>query len=253
MRCSRYRAEHRTIFLDIEQRIKKVFGEQLANEKAVEIPGYLTIIHAAFMIWSVATMHASALVIGGYLFWNNFSEGHKASPNRACYQKSAPRWFFLTGLVTEGRLKTWCRSPLFPSLGQTSSLFGAAILTAINDDAAITDVSSLVPIFVANVHLQEAVLAGVVMEGGLTVIANWSNLAGERMRSESFRVQYRPQNCCSVSFVNNNRRRRLYAAVILANPSKTLSVFILNANVQRDPSLIRSGWVISKLNSATFA
>ena len=55
-------------------------------------------------------------------------------------------------------------------------MLGATILTAFNDNAAITFLSTLVPDFTD--ALKYAVVAGAVAGGGLTVIANAPNPAG---------------------------------------------------------------------------
>ena len=62
--------------------------------------------------------------------------------------------------------------------------FGATILTAVNDNAAITYLASLVPGF--SDHLRYAVVAGAVVGGGLTVIANAPNPAGQSILSRFF-------------------------------------------------------------------
>jgi Na+/H+ antiporter NhaD/arsenite permease-like protein len=56
-------------------------------------------------------------------------------------------------------------------------MIGAMLLTALNDNAAITYLASLVPGF--SDSLKYAVVAGAVAGGGLTVIANAPNPAGQ--------------------------------------------------------------------------
>ena len=62
-------------------------------------------------------------------------------------------------------------------LGETPLFLGAVVLTAFNDNAAITYLASLVPGFTDG--LKYAVVAGAVTGGGLTVIANAPNPAGQ--------------------------------------------------------------------------
>ena len=61
---------------------------------------------------------------------------------------------------------------------------GAAILTTFNDNAAITYLVTLVPGFTD--ALKYAVVAGAVTGGGLTVIANAPNPAGQSMLQRFF-------------------------------------------------------------------
>jgi Na+/H+ antiporter NhaD/arsenite permease-like protein len=63
-------------------------------------------------------------------------------------------------------------------------MFGAMGLTAFNDNAAITYLASLVPNF--GESLKYSVMAGAVAGGGLTVIANAPNPAGQSILSRYF-------------------------------------------------------------------
>ena len=69
-------------------------------------------------------------------------------------------------------------------LGEIPLFAGATILTAFNDNAAITYLSSLVPTF--SPELKHAVVAGAVVGGGLTVIANAPNPAGQSILARYF-------------------------------------------------------------------
>jgi Na+/H+ antiporter NhaD/arsenite permease-like protein len=63
-------------------------------------------------------------------------------------------------------------------------MIGAMLLTALNDNAAITYLASLVPGF--SDSLRFAVVAGAVAGGGLTVIANAPNPAGQSILVSRF-------------------------------------------------------------------
>jgi Na+/H+ antiporter NhaD/arsenite permease-like protein len=63
-------------------------------------------------------------------------------------------------------------------------MIGAMLLTALNDNAAITYLASLVPGF--SDSLRFAVVAGAVAGGGLTVIANAPNPAGKSILVSRF-------------------------------------------------------------------
>jgi hypothetical protein len=65
--------------------------------------------------------------------------------------------------------------------------FGAAGLTAITDNAALTYLGSLVKGISADAKY--ALVAGAITGGGLTVIANAPNPAGFAILSESFNEQ----------------------------------------------------------------
>ena len=81
--------------------------------------------------------------------------------------------FFLGGLVTLGQWQRWWIEPLLTSLTPLPLFIGAAGLTAITDNAALTYLGSLVADLP---DISKYVLvAGAVAGGGLTVIANAPN------------------------------------------------------------------------------
>ena len=92
--------------------------------------------------------------------------------------------FFLAGLVVHGGLQGWWIAPVLRSLGRLPLFFSATVLTAFNDNAAITFLASQVPDF--SETLKYAVVAGAVTGGGLTVIANAPNPAGQSILSKYF-------------------------------------------------------------------
>lgn len=91
---------------------------------------------------------------------------------------------FLGGLVILGGLQGWWLAPLLGAMSPTGVYFGAIGLTAITDNAALTYLASQVP------NLSDSfkyfVLAGAVVGGGLTVIANAPNPAGAAILARYF-------------------------------------------------------------------
>ena len=94
--------------------------------------------------------------------------------------------FFLAGLVILGGVQAWWLEPVLTRLGDYA-MVGATLLTAFNDNAAVTFLASTVP------NLPEAVkysvVAGAVTGGGLTVIANAPNPAGIAILKVGFEEQ----------------------------------------------------------------
>ena len=72
----------------------------------------------------------------------------------------------------------------FDRLGEVPLFVGATILTAFNDNALITYLATLVPSF--SEELKFAVVSGAVTGGGLTVIANAPNPAGQSILQRFF-------------------------------------------------------------------
>jgi len=92
--------------------------------------------------------------------------------------------FFLGGLVTLGGVQGWWIEPVLGGLNETSLMAVATLLTSFNDNSAITFLATLVPGFTP--ELKYAVVAGAVTGGGLTVIANAPNPAGQSILKDCF-------------------------------------------------------------------
>ena len=92
--------------------------------------------------------------------------------------------FFLAGLVVHGGLQGWWIAPVLSSLAEVPLFLGSMVLTAFNDNALITYLATLVPDL--DDRLKIAVVEGAVTGGGLTVIANAPNPAGQALLARFF-------------------------------------------------------------------
>jgi Putative Na+/H+ antiporter len=154
------------------------------KEKRRPIPALITIVHILFLIWTVVTAHYPMLVVLGFLFFLAFLEA--TSRHQGVMRLRAPMLvgFFLASLVIHGGFQAWWIAPVLSGLTEWPLMIGAIILTAFNDNAAITYLASLVPGF--SPSLKYAVVAGAVTGGGLTVIANAPNPAGQSILASCF-------------------------------------------------------------------
>ena len=148
------------------------------------VPVWLVLVHMAFMAWTVFNSHYPALFIGGFLIFLGFAKATAVYQSRIELKGPLLVGFFLGGLVIHGGLQGWWIAPVLASLSEEPLFFGAAILTAFNDNALITFLSTLVPGF--SDELKIAVVEGAVTGGGLTVIANAPNPAGQAILSRFF-------------------------------------------------------------------
>jgi hypothetical protein len=148
------------------------------------VPAWVVAVHLAFVAFTVWQAHYPVLFIGGFLFFLAFTQAtaHHQSP----LDLRAPVLvgFFLAGLVIHGGLQAWWIQPILGRLGELPLFLGATLLTAFNDNAAVTYLASLVPDF--SDALKFAVVAGAVTGGGLTVIANAPNPAGQSILARYF-------------------------------------------------------------------
>jgi hypothetical protein len=154
------------------------------KEKRIPIPLPITIVHLLFLFWTVVTSHYPSLVVLGFLFFLAFLEATSRHQSTLHLRGPMLVGFFLASLVIHGRCQQWWIAPVLGGLTEWPLLIGAIILTAFNDNAAITYLASLVPGF--SPPLQRAVMAGAVSGGGLTVIANAPNPAGQSILGPAF-------------------------------------------------------------------
>lgn len=154
------------------------------SDRTDPVPAWITGTHLIFLAWTVFTAHYPALFIGGFLFFLAFTTATEPHQNPLSLKPAMLVGFFLAGLVVHGGLQGWWIEPVLANLGATPLMFGAMTLTAFNDNAAITYLATLVPNF--SEAMRYAVVAGAVAGGGLTVIANAPNPAGQSILSSYF-------------------------------------------------------------------
>ena len=175
----------------------KAKNEQDENEILEEpVPLWIIIVHLLFLAWTVFTLHHPAMFIGGFLFFLAFTIATDHHQYAITIKGPLLVGLFLAGLVTHGGLQGWWISPVLSALNETTLFVGSVILTAFNDNAAITFLASQVPDFNIDSlyaeRLRYAVVAGAVTGGGLTVIANAPNPAGQNLLSKYFNNEIAP-------------------------------------------------------------
>ena len=160
-------------------------NEPVWKERETTIPGWVTLVHLLFLGWTVYSAHYPVLFIGGFLFFMAFTNATRHHQNRISLKSPLLVGFFLAGLVIHGGCQAWWIAPVLTVLPNQALMLGSTILTAFNDNAAITYLASQV----AGLSLaaKHAVVAGAVTGGGLTVIANAPNPAGQSILSKYFK------------------------------------------------------------------
>jgi hypothetical protein len=158
--------------------------EELDQEGHRPIPWGITSIHILFLCWVVANAHYPVLVILGLLFFLAFVSATRLNQHAIALRPPLLVGFFLAALIIHGGCQQWWIAPVLESLSKWPLMIGATILTAFNDNAAVTYLASLVPGF--SDVLKYVVMAGAVTGGGLTVIANSPNPAGQSILASRF-------------------------------------------------------------------
>jgi len=154
-------------------------------ERENPIPVWVTLVHLFFLAWTVYTAHFPVLFIGGFLFFTAFTTATGHHQNPISLRSPMLVGFFLAGLVIHGGCQAWWIAPVITALNDQLLMFGATVLTAFNDNAAITYLAAQVQDI--SFSAKHAVVAGAVTGGGLTVIANAPNPAGQSILSKYFK------------------------------------------------------------------
>lgn len=162
------------------------------SSAAPSVPFWVTGTHLLLMVWTVAMLagHHPILMIGGLLAFLAFTVATPQWQSPLRLRGPLLVGFFLAGLVVLGGLQGWWIGPVLLRLGDQALLLAATVLTSFNDNAAITYLAAQVPALAAPGAvadgLRHAVVAGALAGGGLTVIANAPNPAGQSILAPHF-------------------------------------------------------------------
>jgi predicted cation transporter len=136
------------------------------------------------MLSAVVNSHNPKQLIFVMLFFLAFVEVTEDFQRNFTLRPAVLVGFFLAGLVVHGGLQQWWIAPVLGSLNELPLALGATVLTAFNDNAAVTYLCTLVPTMTEG--MKYAAVAGAVTGGGLTVIANAPNPAGQSILAKHF-------------------------------------------------------------------
>ncbi len=147
-------------------------------------PFWVFIVQAAFMAMTILQSHHIVFMIPVFLIFLGWCQVTREFQDELKIKESLLVAFFLGGLVTLGKLQDWWLQPTLASLEPKTLFFGSLGLTAFTDNAALTYLGTLVPTLTPDAKY--FLLAGAVSGGGLTVIANAPNPAGNSLLKDSF-------------------------------------------------------------------
>lgn len=140
------------------------------------VPVALVLVHLTFLAGVVVFAHHPAMFMGLFLFFLGVTHAYQRHQDRLILREGLLVAIFLAGLVVLGGQQQWWLQPVLMSMSSDQVFFGAAILTAFTDNAALTYLGSLVEGL--SDGFKYALVAGAVTGGGLTIIANAPNPAG---------------------------------------------------------------------------
>lgn len=161
----------------------RAMGQQDNADKA-QVPLSVVLVHLMFLLGVVVFAHFPSVFMGLFLFFLGFAAAYERHQNPLILREALLVAFFLAGLVVLGGLQQWWLQPILMGMDVTAVFFGATVMTAITDNAALTYLGSLVEGL--SQEFKVALVAGAVTGGGLTVIANAPNPAGVAILRGSF-------------------------------------------------------------------
>ena len=153
--------------------------------QARPVPWVLSLVHFLFLTGVVVFAHHPPLFMGVFLFFMGVAHAYERHQDRLMLREGLLVAFFLAGLVVLGGQQQWWLQPLLLGLDSDAVFWGAVVLTAFTDNAALTYLGSLVDGL--SDAFKYALVAGAVTGGGLTIIANAPNPAGIAILRGHFR------------------------------------------------------------------
>ena len=173
--------------------LRRIDAEKSTEDQpATTVPFWMSVVSLGFLATVVLTHHSLPVFMGIFAFflgWVNISRAHQSELK---LKEGMLVAFFLAGLVVLGGFQRWWLEPLFSfdivhAWKSLPLYLGAMGLTSITDNAALTFLGAQVS-GLSDVS-KHALVAGAVVGGGLTVIANAPNPAGYGILNSSFGVE----------------------------------------------------------------
>ena len=149
------------------------------------VPWVLSLVHFLFLAGVVVFAHHPPMLMGLFLFFMGVAHAYERHQDRLMLREALLVAFFLAGLVVLGGQQQWWLQPVLLGLDSDAVFWGAVVLTAFTDNAALTYLGSLVDGL--SDAFKYALVAGAVTGGGLTIIANAPNPAGIAILRGHFR------------------------------------------------------------------
>lgn len=171
-----------------------LFRRELARREAPpdptdenRVPAAFVAVNLAILAAVVFTNHFPEAFMGLFLLFLGLAEAYRRHHDRLMLREGLMVAFFLAGLVVLGGQQRWWLQEVLSRLDESTLFYGAAALTAITDNAALTYLGSLVEGL--SDEYKYSLVAGAVAGGGLTVIANAPNPAGFAILKDHFEDQ----------------------------------------------------------------
>jgi hypothetical protein len=161
--------------------------EPHAQGAHARVPAAFVAVNLAILAAVVFSNHDPEAFMGLFLLFLGLAEAYRRHHDRLLLREGLMVAFFLAGLVVLGGQQRWWLQDVLSRLDESALFYGAAALTAITDNAALTYLGSLVE--GVSDQYKYSLVAGAVAGGGLTVIANAPNPAAFAILKDHFEDQ----------------------------------------------------------------
>jgi len=151
------------------------------------VPVAFVVVNLLLLAGVVFANHHPEVFMGLFLLFLGLAEAYKRHHDRLMIREALMVAFFLAGLVVLGSKQQWWLQDLLGGMDGATLFYGATLLTAVTDNAALTYLGSLVE--GVSDEFKYALVAGALAGGGLTVIANAPNPAGYAILKDRFNDQ----------------------------------------------------------------
>ncbi len=167
-------------------RMIQAHGDRLRGKmrKRPSIPLWIFLAHLLTLYWIITNEMYPVIFIGTFLLFMGFYQATRPHQTRMSLKPPILVGCFLGGLIVHGGLQGWWIEPILSGLSNKILMLCTVGLTAFNDNASITYLSTLNPNI--NFSAQYAIVAGAIAGGGLTVMANAPNPAGQLLLEKHF-------------------------------------------------------------------
>lgn len=154
------------------------------TRERLAVPTLVVAIHLLFLAAVVVLAHHPVAFLALFLMFVGYTQAYERHQDPLLVKEALLVAFFLAGLVVLGGMQQWWLQPIVAGMSPGVLYLGAAALTAVTDNAALTYLGSLI----AGISepAKYSLVAGAVAGGGLTVIANAPNPAGIALLKEGF-------------------------------------------------------------------
>ena len=148
------------------------------------LPLWSALIHVGLLAVVIAHSHEGLVFVGVFMVFLGLVKAYPEHHDRLIAPEAMMVAGFLAGLVVLGGSQAWWLQPLVAQLSDTTVFWGALVLTAGVDNAALTYLGSTLTGLSESFKL--ALVSGAVAGGGLTVIANAPNPTGFALLKSRF-------------------------------------------------------------------